>query len=110
MGTLADLLPLNNGAAINYRTNLVNTNATTDAGVAIDRATEQYTQQTLPSLVNNSAAAGDAYGGQLNRDVSMAHNAYLDQAGPQGDIERKLAQTKAETIANALLATRGISI
>ena len=40
----------------------------------------------------------------------MAHNAYLDQAGPNGDIERKLAQTNAEGVANAVLATRGISI
>ena len=110
MGTLADLLPMNNGAALQYRTNLVNTNATTDAGVAIDRGTEQYNQQTLPNLVNASAASGDAYGGQLNHDVSMAHNAFMEQYGPNGDIERKLAQSKSETIANALLASRGISV
>ena len=101
---------MNNGALVNYATTLARTNATTEAGVAVDRATDQYNQTTLPNLINASAANGDAYGGQLNRDVSMAHNAYLDQAGPNGDIERKLAQTNAEGVANAVLATRGISI
>lgn len=115
MTTLGDLLPLNNGALLNYTTTKTATNNTTEAGVAIDRANQQYTTQTLPGLVNTAAGSGNFYGGQLHQDVGLAHEQLAQQVGTtadpgSGDIERRLAQTNAEMLGKSILATRGISI
>jgi hypothetical protein len=81
--------------------------ASTQAGVDISRAGQQYSDTTLPGLVNAAASRGTFYGGMLPHDVSLAHKS-LDNS--VSDINTALAQKQADLARAGFLASTGISL
>lgn len=86
---------------------LQGSNDRVDAGLAQSRALRDYSQTTLPGIVNDAAAKGTFYGGQVGVRGDKAKQAVSDQVG---DITMQLNRQLASLRRQGVLAASGISL
>lgn len=78
-----------------------------DAGLAQSRLLRDYSQQTLPGIVNDAAAKGTFYGGQVGVRADLAKQNVSDQTG---DITMQLNRSLAALRRQGVAAAAGISL
>ena len=108
MASLTDLYsPGANAPAQLAGTALGASEARTDAGLSQSRLLSNYSQRSLPDLVNRYAARGTFYGGQ----AGVAADRLKEDTGNQvGDIQRMLDRQLAHLRRQGILAATGVAL
>lgn len=86
---------------------ITGSNDRVDAGLAQSRLLRDYAQQTLPGIVNDAAAKGTFYGGQVGVRADQAKQGVADQSG---DITMQLNRSLAALRRQGVLAASGVSL
>lgn len=81
--------------------------ATTQAGLEQSRGLRDYGNVTLPGIVNDAAARGTFFGGQVGVRADQAKQQQVDQ---YGDIQNTLNMKLADLRRQGILAATGISL
>lgn len=85
---------------------LTGSNDRVDAGLAQTRLLRDFSQQTLPGIVNGAAANGTFYGGQVGVRADQAKQGVADQTG---DITMQLNRSLAALRRQGVAAAAGVS-
>lgn len=87
--------------------NIQASDARTDAGLSQSRLMRNFSERSLPDLVNRYAARGTFYGGQ----AGVAGDRLKEDVGNQyGDIQRALDRQLAHLRRQGVLAATGVNI
>jgi len=87
-----------------YRLNETAPNLNEDASIATSRALQDYSQRTLPNLMNQGAAMGQTGSSGLARQALFAGQ---DMSRNVSDIQRNLARNLANIAQQKVMATVG---
>jgi hypothetical protein len=92
------------GQTPQYRVNETAPNIRQDASIAVSRAGQDYSQRTLPDLVNQSAAAGNFGSSGAQNKI---YRAGVDQQRQTFDINRMAYRNLASIAKQKLMTTMG---
>lgn len=108
MASLADYFqPTANGPANQMNFATESDSARSLAGLDQSRVLRDYSNETLPGIVNANAARGTFFGGQIGVQTDLAK----EHAGDQyGDIQNSLNMKLANLRRQGILSATGISI